>query len=278
MRREDILAAFKLFDKDGSGYIDKSELYDILTYKGSGRSVGIGDQMARDIIEEFDKNGDGVLSVEEFAEALSAIGNDVEQNDSYQNDLYDRRAKAHMAAIKELFDKVDVSGTGKLSMEELKEVVSFYEGAEFDEATFLEWYETNHAIHVGQLGAQRLDKLEQLSAGWSDGQLDLTEFSWCVPRRAAALGTNPEPSPHAGLTVGSARQKPSWSLVSVHVRSPVTVTLAQVHCRGCQLRARADGVDNRGVRRGHRVHCDEEAKRSQLRGDPVECQPGSPQP
>ena len=28
LRRSDILAAFKLFDKDGSGTIDKSELYD----------------------------------------------------------------------------------------------------------------------------------------------------------------------------------------------------------------------------------------------------------
>lgn len=67
MRRADILAAFKLFDKDNSGTIDKEELYNILTYKGSGRSIGLGDNMAREIIQEFDTNGDGELDINEFA-------------------------------------------------------------------------------------------------------------------------------------------------------------------------------------------------------------------
>ena len=193
MRREDILAAFKLFDRDESGYLDKSELYDILTYKGSERSVGLGAQMAREIIAEFDKNGDGVLSVDEFAEALTKLSGDVEANEAYQNDLYDRRARPHMAAIKELFNKLDVSCTNKLSIDELKDVVSFYEGAEFDEQTFLAWYETNHALHLNRLGAQRLDMLEQQSAGWSDGELDLTEFSWY-----AKLQPVTRPSPARG--------------------------------------------------------------------------------
>lgn len=57
------------------------------------------------------------------------IGEDIKQNEVYVNDLYDRRAAPHMAAIKALFDKLDISGTGKLSMDELRDVVAFYEAS-----------------------------------------------------------------------------------------------------------------------------------------------------
>ena len=46
----------QLFDKDSSGTIDKAELYDIhvLTFKGSGRDLGLGDELAKDILAQFD--------------------------------------------------------------------------------------------------------------------------------------------------------------------------------------------------------------------------------
>jgi hypothetical protein len=127
-------------------------------------------------------NGDGELSLAEFTKAISVIGEDIKQNEVYVNDLYDRRAAPHMAAIKALFDKLDISGTGKLSMDELRDVVAFYEGSEFDEASFLQWYDTNHAIQVERLGAMRLDKMEATDS--SDGELDLTEFSWYLVEAA----------------------------------------------------------------------------------------------
>ena len=82
------------------------------------------------------------------------------------------------------FHHLDVDGSGLLSVDEVKEAVAFYEGEAFDEATFLAWYDTNHAIEVERLGALRTDQLA--SAGTADGQLDLTEFSWYLVEMAGA--------------------------------------------------------------------------------------------
>jgi Ca2+-binding EF-hand superfamily protein len=87
-----------------------------------------------------------------------------------------------MEAIKELFDTLDISKTGRLSMDELRDVVAFYEGSEFDEASFLRWYDTNHAIQLERLGAARLDQVG--AAASTDGELDLTEFAWYLVEAA----------------------------------------------------------------------------------------------
>ena len=183
-RQSDIAAAFKLFDKDGDGTIDKAELFAILTRSGSN---ALAAEDARALIAEFDTNGDGVLSLSEFTAAISdsaALGAAVRESEAYANDLYDRRAAPHMNAIKALFNLLDVDGSGHLTVDELKEAVAFYEGAAFDEDLFLQWYDTNHAIEVERLGALRTDQLA--SAGTADGQLDLTEFSWYLVEMAGA--------------------------------------------------------------------------------------------
>ena len=64
------------------------------------------------------------------------------------------------------------------------QVVAFYEGSEFDEQTFLQWYDTNHAIQAERVGAARLDQVQMVVSGSSDGQLDLTEFSWYLVEAA----------------------------------------------------------------------------------------------
>ena len=182
--RTEIKAAFSLFDKDASGTIDKAELYDILTYKGSGResSIGLTDALARQIIAEFDTNGDGILDLEEFAAAISTIGTDIKQNEEYINNLYDRRAEPHAEAIKELFDKLDTDEDGLLSTNELRDVIEFYEGAEFDEAAFVAWYETNHEVRIKRGGYIRMD--EVMKATQKDGKLDVIEFGWYVVEQA----------------------------------------------------------------------------------------------
>ena len=188
METQDIEAAFKLFNISGTGTMSKAELYDILMYEGSERSIPQGADMARSIIAKYDSDGDGELSLADFVNAVrtSTLGDDIQCNESYQVDLYDSRAKPHCKAIQALFDMLDVSLTGKLSVDELKAAVAFYEGAEFDEDQFLSWYETNHAINASRLGAMRLDQLAKATSGFGDGQLDYTEFSWYIVEAASA--------------------------------------------------------------------------------------------
>ena len=59
-----LLAAFKMFDTDGSGSIDRSELRHLLTGE-EFKDVYSEDQL-RSAIEEVDDNGDGEIDFEEF--------------------------------------------------------------------------------------------------------------------------------------------------------------------------------------------------------------------
>ena len=65
MTKENIRKAFKFFDKDGSGSIDKEEL---VQWLGSGGFIS--DEIIRDLINEADSNGDGTIDVEEFENIL----------------------------------------------------------------------------------------------------------------------------------------------------------------------------------------------------------------
>jgi pyruvate/2-oxoglutarate dehydrogenase complex dihydrolipoamide acyltransferase (E2) component len=65
----DMRAAFRVFDKDGSGTLSADEMTAILTRKDGGHALALED--AKKLIARFDKNGDGVLDFEEFVEAWS---------------------------------------------------------------------------------------------------------------------------------------------------------------------------------------------------------------
>ena len=64
---------FNTFDRDGSGTLDAEELLEILTRGTSSLSL----EDAKEIVNDFDENKDGVLSVEEFVKAMGAVGQDV---------------------------------------------------------------------------------------------------------------------------------------------------------------------------------------------------------
>lgn len=64
-------AAFKMFDKDGSGIISADEIRDVLTFGGtSSLSASAVDQ----IIKQVDENGDGEISFEEFVTMMKKLG------------------------------------------------------------------------------------------------------------------------------------------------------------------------------------------------------------
>ena len=62
LTNEKLAAAFKMFDKDGSGLISADEIREVL---------GFGQTMSQDavseILKQVDENGDGEISFEEFS-------------------------------------------------------------------------------------------------------------------------------------------------------------------------------------------------------------------
>ena len=63
---EEILEAFKVFDKDGSGFISKAELKYIMANLGEKLS----DEEIDEMIREADVDGDGQINYEEFVQIL----------------------------------------------------------------------------------------------------------------------------------------------------------------------------------------------------------------
>ena len=61
LNEDNMKAAFALFDKDGGGTIDASEVATIL-----GHNISREEQVWQDVISEVDKNGDGQIDFEEF--------------------------------------------------------------------------------------------------------------------------------------------------------------------------------------------------------------------
>ena len=135
MEPEQIEAAFKNFDTDGSGTLSADEVLAILTRSSGGAALTIAD--AKEVISDFDANGDGELQLQEFVNAWAVIG------DGGAIETYGPLIKGHEDRLAALFKKLDVDGGGQLECNELKDVVVFYSGEEFDEEEFFGWYDSH---------------------------------------------------------------------------------------------------------------------------------------
>ena len=65
-RKNKFLAAFKCFDKDGSGTISTNEIKEVLEKLGES----ISDEQLTNLIEKSDKDGDGALNYYEFLNVM----------------------------------------------------------------------------------------------------------------------------------------------------------------------------------------------------------------
>jgi len=67
---EKLQAAFKMFDKDGSGIISPEEIKEVLSFGGTNQlSKGAIDA----IVKQVDENGDGEISFEEFVDMMKKM-------------------------------------------------------------------------------------------------------------------------------------------------------------------------------------------------------------
>ena len=67
-QREELRAAFAVFDEDGSGKLSAEELVGVLTRPGGGQPVDEAE--ARAFVAKHDRNGDGELDLDEFVVAV----------------------------------------------------------------------------------------------------------------------------------------------------------------------------------------------------------------
>ena len=81
-------AAFAVFDEDGSGTLSTKEVLTVLTrMTGSGAELTKKD--AEDFIQQFDRNGDGVLSINEFIIAMGVMSDAYDGDGDGEADLKD---------------------------------------------------------------------------------------------------------------------------------------------------------------------------------------------
>ena len=69
MSKENLNAAFRMFDKDEDGKINAEEVKNIL--QGGNEFIDI--QIWRDILQEFDINGNGEIDLNEFSQLLKTV-------------------------------------------------------------------------------------------------------------------------------------------------------------------------------------------------------------
>ena len=74
--KAEMAAAFKVFDADADGSISVAELKAILTRPVGSGPPKLTDTQVEQFMKRFDTDGDGVLSVDEFAEAFMSITTD----------------------------------------------------------------------------------------------------------------------------------------------------------------------------------------------------------
>ncbi len=65
MNEQNMLAAFKLFDKDGGGTIEAAEISKVL-----GQNAAANDEVWQAVIAEVDQNDDGLIDFDEFKTML----------------------------------------------------------------------------------------------------------------------------------------------------------------------------------------------------------------
>jgi len=138
-QQAELIATFELFDLDGSGFIDYSELTEVL------QAYGItSNDVIYLVMRELDKDGDARVSLEEFLTACapyvnSALGDigtievglpstltDPLYNDfeaSYRSSQNIELADPAESSLRELFDLFDTDGSGYVGAEEMAEVM-----------------------------------------------------------------------------------------------------------------------------------------------------------
>eukprot|EP00475_Leptophrys_vorax_P040154 TRINITY_DN74015_c0_g1_i1.p1 TRINITY_DN74015_c0_g1~~TRINITY_DN74015_c0_g1_i1.p1 ORF type:complete len:752 (+),score=120.28 TRINITY_DN74015_c0_g1_i1:121-2256(+) len=155
--KEFIKDLFNRFDADGSGYLDLSEVSQVLK-QAFGLTDDEAKEEAAEVVNKFDANSDGVISWEEFAEL------------TFQGSLVTDKSR-----IRQAFRLIDQNSDGVISIEELKS--AFCIGTE-------ESFVSETAFY---------DMIKQIDEN-EDGVISFDEFTRGISRENSTSITSPHRS------------------------------------------------------------------------------------
>merc|ERR1712128_805 len=116
----DVKKAFRQFDSNGDGHLDKSEMKKLLVSRGKN----VSDQEVAALFAQGDVDGDGMIDIQGFVKlmfpAAAATVTKVQQSFKNLND------------VKAAFRRFDSDGDGHISRTELRQVMSSFSEAEVD--------------------------------------------------------------------------------------------------------------------------------------------------
>jgi calcium-dependent protein kinase len=139
--KEFIQNLFKRYDADGSGYLEVSEVVQILK-----EAFGLTDDEAKEeaaqVVTKFDANSDGVIGWEEFAEL------------TFQGSLATDKSR-----IRQTFRLIDQNSDGVISIEELKGALGI--GTEQGIVTEADFYNLIKQIDENQDGVISFDEFQK---------------------------------------------------------------------------------------------------------------------
>merc|ERR1719225_2393456 len=116
----DVKRAFRQFDANGDGHLDRNEFKQLLA--SSGKKVS--DQEAMALFSQGDVDGDGVIDINEFVRLMFPAANTAlaKLQQQFKN----------LNEVKGAFRRFDTDGDGHISRNELRQVMGSFSDAEVD--------------------------------------------------------------------------------------------------------------------------------------------------
>ena len=102
-------ASFDVFDKDGSGKLGSDEVLEILT-RMTGGEEPLTEEDAIEFIKEFDRDGDGEISVDEFILAMGVVSDAVDHDGDGKADKGESKYDGEEEKFAEDLVKGDIGG------------------------------------------------------------------------------------------------------------------------------------------------------------------------
>ena len=142
LEEDELKRAFEEFDKDRDGSFNINDLTTVMQYLGMTPT----DHELRDIINEVDTEGKGVINFQEFVDVMVLKMKDADAED----------------ALKEAFRLFDADGNGYISGEELKHVMMTM-GEKMSEEEVDEMIEAADTEQDGQINYEEFVRMLMMS-------------------------------------------------------------------------------------------------------------------
>jgi Ca2+-binding EF-hand superfamily protein len=129
---DELRRVFDLYDKDGNGSLDREEV------AGALSTLGLAHEASDEVFTRLDKNRDGVVSFDEFAEATRLIRSEVDAlfswidadgsgsiSEAELRAAFEKlRLRADSDAVSHLFARMDTDGNGQIDRAEFRALFS----------------------------------------------------------------------------------------------------------------------------------------------------------